>query len=289
MRLTDNQRGAALMIACMTAFTLNDACMKALGAELPLFQAIFLRGVLSSVALYGLARFHGGLSLPVGAKDRWLVALRTGCEVGAAFFFISALFNMPIANVTAILQALPLTVTLAGAVFLREPVGWRRWLAILVGFVGVLLIVRPGTDGFTLYSVYALLAVVCVTVRDLAARRMSAGVSSTTAAFFAAFGVTVLGAVGSPWTDWVAVSAGRVGLLILATVFLVVAILTSVMTMRVGDLAVVTPFRYTSLLVALVLGLVVFGEWPDAITLLGASIIIAMGLFTIWREQQAKA
>jgi S-adenosylmethionine uptake transporter len=87
----------------------------------------------------------------------------------------------------------------------------------------------------------------------------------------------------------VAVSAGRVGLLILATVFLVVAILTSVMTMRVGDLAVVTPFRYTSLLVALVLGLVVFGEWPDAITLLGASIIIAMGLFTIWREQQAKA
>jgi drug/metabolite transporter (DMT)-like permease len=285
--LTDNQRGAALMIASMTAFTLNDACMKALGAELPLFQAIFLRGVLASVALYALVRFYGRLSLPVGAKDRWLVALRTGCEVGAAFFFISALFNMPIANVTAILQALPLTVTLAGAVFLREPVGWRRWLAILVGFVGVVLIVRPGTDGFTLYSVYALLAVACVTVRDLAARRMSAGVPSTTAAFFAALGVAVLGAIGSIGSDWVAVSAGSVGLLVLATGFLVVAILTSVMTMRVGDLAVVTPFRYTSLLVALILGLVVFGEWPDALTLIGAGIIIAMGLFTIWREQVA--
>lgn len=285
--MTDNQRGAALMIASMTAFTLNDACMKALGAELPLFQAIFLRGVLASVALYALVRFYGRLSLPVGAKDRWLVALRTGCEVGAAFFFISALFNMPIANVTAILQALPLTVTLAGAVFLREPVGWRRWLAILVGFVGVVLIVRPGTDGFTLYSVYALLAVACVTVRDLAARRMSAGVPSTTAAFFAALGVAVLGAVGSIGSDWVAVSAGSVGLLVLATGFLVVAILTSVMTMRVGDLAVVTPFRYTSLLVALILGLVVFGEWPDALTLIGAGVIIAMGLFTIWREQVA--
>jgi len=275
------------MIASMTAFTLNDACMKALGAELPLFQAIFLRGVLASVALYGLVRFYGRLSLPVGAKDRWLVALRTACEVGAAFFFISALFNMPIANVTAILQALPLTVTLAGAVFLREPVGWRRWLAILVGFAGVVLIVRPGTDGFTLYSVYALLAVVCVTVRDLAARRMSAGVPSTTAAFFAALGVAVLGAIGSIGSEWVAVSAGSVGLLVLATGFLVVAILTSVMTMRVGDLAVVTPFRYTSLLVALILGLVVFGEWPDALTLIGAGVIIAMGLFTIWREQVA--
>ena len=285
--MTDNQRGAALMIASMTAFTLNDACMKALGAELPLFQAIFLRGVLASVALYGLVRFYGRLSLPVGAKDRWLVALRTACEVGAAFFFISALFNMPIANVTAILQALPLTVTLAGAVFLREPVGWRRWLAILVGFAGVVLIVRPGTDGFTLYSVYALLAVVCVTVRDLAARRMSAGVPSTTAAFFAALGVAVLGAIGSIGSEWVAVSAGSVGLLVLATGFLVVAILTSVMTMRVGDLAVVTPFRYTSLLVALILGLVVFGEWPDALTLIGAGVIIAMGLFTIWREQVA--
>jgi len=285
--VTDNQRGAALMIASMTAFTLNDACMKALGAELPLFQAIFLRGVLASVALYGLVRFYGRLSLPVGAKDRWLVALRTACEVGAAFFFISALFNMPIANVTAILQALPLTVTLAGAVFLREPVGWRRWLAILVGFAGVVLIVRPGTDGFTLYSVYALLAVVCVTVRDLAARRMSAGVPSTTAAFFAALGVAVLGAIGSIGSEWVAVSAGSVGLLVLATGFLVVAILTSVMTMRVGDLAVVTPFRYTSLLVALILGLVVFGEWPDALTLIGAGVIIAMGLFTIWREQVA--
>jgi len=276
------------MIASMTAFTLNDACMKALGAELPLFQAIFLRGVLASVALYALVRFYGRLSLPASAKDRWLVALRTACEVGAAFFFISALFNMPIANVTAILQALPLTVTLAGAVFLREPVGWRRWLAILVGFVGVVLIVRPGTEGFTLYSVYALLAVVCVTVRDLAARRMSAGVPSTTAAFFAALGVAVLGAVGSLGSDWVAVSAGSVGLLVLATGFLVVAILTSVMTMRVGDLAVVTPFRYTSLLVALILGLVVFGEWPDALTLIGAGIIIAMGLFTIWREQVAR-
>lgn len=276
------------MIASMTAFTLNDACMKALGQELPLFQAIFLRGVFASIALYGLVRFYGRLSLPVGAKDRWLVGLRTACEVGAAFFFISALFNMPIANVTAILQALPLTVTLAGAVFLREPVGWRRWLAILVGFVGVLLIVRPGTEGFTLYSVYALLAVVCVTVRDLAARRMSAGVPSTTAAFFAGLGVTVLGAVGSLGAEWVAVSPRSVGLLALATGFLVVAILSSVMTMRVGDLAVVTPFRYTSLLVALVLGLVVFGEWPDALTLVGASIIIAMGLFTIWREQRAK-
>ncbi len=286
---SDNQRGALLMIGSMTAFTLNDACMKALAGDVPLFQAIFLRGVLTSAALYLLARSFGGITLPRSRQDRWLIALRTVCEIGAAYFFISALFNMPIANVTAILQALPLTVTLAGAIFLGEPVGWRRWLAILVGFVGVLLIVRPGSDGFTIYSIYALLAVLCVTARDLAARRMSASVSSATAAFLSGLGVMALGGVGSLGEDWVALDGRIVLLLCAATVFVVAAYLWSVMAMRIGDLAVVTPFRYTALLAALLVGLVAFGEWPDALTLLGSGIIIAMGLFTFWRERQTRS
>jgi drug/metabolite transporter (DMT)-like permease len=284
----DNRRGALIMIGSMAAFTLNDACMKALSDDLPLFQAIFLRGVLTSLVLYILVRRAGRLSLPRARTDRLLVGLRTLCEVLAAYFFISALFNMPIANATAILQALPLTVTLAGALFLREPVGWRRMLAIIVGFVGVLLVVRPGTDGFTIYALYALAAVICVTVRDLTSRRLSGAVSSTNAAFFGAVGVTMLGGFGTLTDDWVAVTPSSALLLLGATVCVVAAYLWSVMAMRVGDLAVVTPFRYTSLLVALIVGLVVFDEWPDALTLLGAAIIMGTGLFTFWREHQVR-
>ena len=103
-------------------------------------------------------------------------------EVAAAWLFLTALFNMPIANATAILQVLPLTVTLAGALFLGEALGWRRLLAILVGLVGVMLIVQPGAEGFTIYSIYVVLAVAVITVRDLSTRRMSPQVSSLSVA-----------------------------------------------------------------------------------------------------------
>ena len=170
--LTANAQGALPLMASMARPTLNDACMKALSDELPLFQAIFLRGIATTVFMYFLARALGGLRFRWPAREWRLIALRTATEIGAAYFFISALFNMPIANATAILQVLPLAITLAGALFLGEAVGWRRLTAILVGFSGVMLIVRPGFEGFNIYSVNVLLAVVCVTARDLFARRV---------------------------------------------------------------------------------------------------------------------
>jgi len=274
----------------MTAFTVNDACMKALSDELPLFQALFLRGCLVMLAMGVMAWRAGVFTTPIPSRDRALIALRTVVEVAAAYFFISALFHMPIANVTAILQALPLTVTLAGAVFLGEAVGWRRLLAILVGFGGVMLILRPpflfgSTEIFSVYSIYVVLAVVCVTIRDLCARRISAQVPSMSIALAAAVGVMALGGVGSLGTQWQPLSGLAAMQLAGAAFFVIGGYVFSVNAMRSGEIGFVAPFRYTSLVVALVLGLAFFGEWPDGFTLTGCVIVVATGLFTLYRER----
>ncbi|MDU8913651.1 DMT family transporter [Aestuariicoccus sp. MJ-SS9] len=288
MTLTDNTRGALLMMATMAAFSLGDACVKATGGAMPLSQLLVVRGVFATTFIALMAWRLGALRLNLPRRDWALIALRSGAEVGAAYFFLTALFHMPIANVTALLQMLPLTVTLGGALFFGEPVGWRRWLAIAAGFLGMLLIVRPGTEGFTLYSVYALIAVVCVTVRDLTTRRMSAAVPSLTVTFAASLAVLVFAAVWSFGQDWVPVTPRLGWLLLGASIFIIGGYTFSVLVMRVGEVGFVAPFRYTGLLWALMLGLVFFGEWPAVPTLIGAAIIVATGVFTLWREARLR-
>ncbi len=282
----ENTRGALFMMGAMAAFTFNDVCMKSLADELPLAEAVFLRGLVTGGLMLLLARHLGGVSFAVSRRDWGLIILRSAAEVVSAWFFITALFNMPIANATAILQALPLTVTLAGAVFLGEPIGWRRMMAILIGFVGVLLIVKPGAAGFTSYSLYAVFAVLAVTVRDLAARRLSPDVTSMTVALVSSIAVTVAFALGAEAQTWMIPRPQVWFTLVGASIFIVGGYLFSVMTMRHGDIAAVTPFRYTSLLWALMLGWVLFGEWPDGLTLLGAAIVVATGIWTLMRERK---
>jgi len=212
MALTDNMRGAGLMMVSMAAFTFNDVCMKALAGEVPLFQAIFLRGILSTLLLFFAGRAMGVIRMRLPRRDWGLITLRTIAEIGATGFFLTALFHMPIANITAILQALPLTVALAAALFLREPLGWRRVVAILVGLAGVLLIVRPGAEGFNTYSFYALAAVGFVTIRDLSVRRMSTHVPSFTIALISSAAVAIAFGLASAGGEWVPVKLYQVGL-----------------------------------------------------------------------------
>lgn len=285
-KLSDNARGALLMTMSMAFFTVNDSCMKGLGGEMPLFQVILFRGILVSLILVPLALRLGGLELRLGCRNWVLVGIRSIGEVGAAYFFISALFYMPLANANAVLQALPLTVTLAGALFLREPVGWRRLAAILVGFVGVLLIVRPGAEGFNIYSSYALISVACVTLRDLATRRLGAEVPSLTIATVGGLGVTLFGAIGTVGIDWAPITPRNALLLVGAAVFVIGGYLTSVVVMRTGDIGFVAPFRYTGLLWALILGFVLFGDWPQPLTLAGGAIVVGSGLFTLSRQRR---
>ncbi|MCK8485478.1 DMT family transporter [Aliiroseovarius sp. S2029] len=286
MSVSDNMKGAALMAGSMAGYTFNDACMKALAGDIPLSQAVFLRGVLTCLLLYGLGLALRSLTFRLSRREWKLMLLRSFAEMGATYCFLSALFNMPIANVTAVLQALPLTIALAAWAFLGEPLGWRRLSAILLGFVGVVLIVKPGGDGFTLWSVYALLAVGFITLRDLVVRKMSPSTPSMTVALVASVAITVSFGVASLGVDWAPVPPRSGGFLVLSAVFIFMGYLFSVMVMRVGDIGFIAPFRYTGLIWALIIGLIFFGEWPDGWTLVGAGIVVATGLFTLLRERQ---
>ena len=283
--MSPNLAGALLMTASMAAFTINDSLVKLTAGQVPLFQLIFLRGVLASLLIYVLARSVGRMHFRFSRRDWKLVVLRGAAEIAASYFFLSALFNMPIGNLTAILQALPLTVTLASALVFGETVGWRRLGAILIGFCGVMLIVRPGADGFTIWSIYALIAVLCVTVRDLATRRLSPDVPSLPVSLVSSLMVMVAAGLASLAEPWGAVSGANAGLITAAAVFILGGYFFSVQAMRTGDVSYVAPFRYTGLLWAMIAGLLLFGEWPDGLTLLGAGIVVATGLFTLYRER----
>lgn len=276
------------MMASMAAFTLNDTLLKLTNGAVPLAQLLFLRGVLSSVLIYALARSLGALRFRVARRDWGLIAIRAAAEVGAAYFFVTALLNLPLANVTAVLQALPLTVAVGAALVFREPLGWRRMSAILIGFMGMLLIVRPGVDGFSLWSGYALMAVLCVTLRDLATRRLSVHVPSMTVTLASSLAVTVSFGLASTLTDWVPVTLPLAALIGAAAVFIIGGYFFSIRAMRVGEISFIAPFRYTGLVWALVLGWLVFGDWPTNLTLLGAGIVVATGLFTLYRERRVK-
>ncbi|WP_299781014.1 DMT family transporter [uncultured Roseobacter sp.] len=283
--MSPNLAGALLMMASMACFTINDALIKMTGGALPLFQLLVLRGVLASLLIALLAWSRGAFRPRVAPQDWFWIGFRSLSEVGAAYFFITALLNMPLANITAILQVLPLTVTLGSALFFREAVGWRRMSAIAIGFCGMLLIVRPGPDGFTLWSLYALIAVLCVTARDLSTRRLSSHVPSLLVTFSASLMVLVAAALASLSIDWVPVSTQLGTLIAASSLFIVGGYYFSVQVMRAGDVSFIAPFRYTGLIWALVLGWLVFGDWPSTLTLLGAGIIVATGLFTLYRER----
>lgn len=281
-------RGAGFMAISMIAFTVNDAFMKLLGGTIPLPQALFLRGLGTVVFLAILAWLMGQLRFDHSRRDWTLIGVRTAAEVATTFFFLTALLHLPIANVSAVMQALPLTVSLAGAVFLGEALGWRRLVAILIGFVGVYLIIMPGAEGFSIYSLYVVAAVCCVTLRDIVVRKMSSDVPSLMIGLVAATGVMLAGATITVTRPWVPVDpqtafylAGSMGAIIFGYIFSVVA-------MRVGEIGFVAPFRYTSLVVALILGWFVFGDWPTLLALIGASIVVATGLFTLYRERRLR-
>jgi drug/metabolite transporter (DMT)-like permease len=284
--LSDNSRGALFMVICMAGFVLNDAMIKLVTQDISLFQAIFLRGILVSLLIGALAWWRGQLFFRVARGDGKMLALRVLGELGGTVCYLTALMHIPIANATAILQALPLAVTLGAAIFLKEPVGWRRYTAIGIGFAGVMIIVRPGAEGFDAFALLAVLAVLFVTLRDLATRQLSGPVPSLFVAFATAVTIMAFGAVMLPFTEWRPVSSGNLLTLALGASALFFGYVFSVSSMRVGEVAFVSPFRYTILIWAILLGLVVFGDIPDGWTLLGASIIVATGVFTFYRERR---
>ncbi|AXE62746.1 EamA family transporter [Candidatus Thioglobus sp. NP1] len=274
------------MTACVSAYVINDAFMKLLFSEIALFQAVFLRSIITIPPILIMVWITKVAIRNLSKQDKRLILVRVGAEIFVTITFLTALKHMPLANVTAILQALPLAITMAAALFLAEPVGWRRWSAILVGFVGVLIVVRPGLEGFNIYSLSAFMAIIFLTVREIATRKLTSQVPTITVVLSTAVGSTLFAGIMMIGSEWDTVSTVSWLLILGAAVAILIATLLSVMAMRIGDIGFVSPFRYTSMLGAIGLGILMFGDWPDQPTLVGTVIIVSTGIYTFHREQK---
>lgn len=287
--MSDNQRGALYMMASMFAFMVNDAFMKSMAGALPPMQAVALRSLIATIILFPLLRGTGVPLRGFAKRDKKLILFRGIAEASASILYISALFLISMASASAILQVMPLTITLAGAVFLREKVGWRRLSAILVGFFGVLLILRPGPEGIQPGALLAVAAVVAATAREILTRVVSKSVPSPSITLYTCLMTGVIAFSSILWVEWRPVDLWTLCKLVMTTVMLVSGSYFSIIAVRTGDLAAVNPFRYSSIVFATLLGMIVFGEIPEPLTLLGAAIVVGTGLFTLWRERQQQS
>lgn len=287
-RTNDNLKGASFMMLSMAGYVLNDTLMKLTSADVGLAQGVFVRGVMASGLLALFAAYKHQLFHRATWPEIRVVLLRALAEIAATYCYLTALFHMPLASLTAIMQSLPLTVTLAGALFLGHKVGWRRYGAILIGFVGVLVIIRPSGDGFNSYAIWGVAAVGCVTLRDLMAAKLHPNTPSSFAAMFTAVGVTLVAGIAALFETWQPMGTFNFAYLAAAAIFILVGYVTSVSAMRYGEIAFVSPFRYTVLIWALVIGILVFNNFPDGWTMVGTAIVVGTGVFTFYRENKMR-
>ncbi len=282
----NNLRGALWMVAAMAGFAIEDMFLKAATAHIPLGQALLIFGLIGTLFFALRARQMGEAALHPAMLSRPLL-LRSGFEVTGRIFYSLAIALTPLSTASAILQATPLVVVAGAALLFGERVGWRRWTAILMGFAGVLIILRPGLEGFTPLSLVTVVGLIGFAGRDLATRAAPLTLSNRQlgvigmAMLALAGGVilTVTGGATLPDARTMALLAGMTGFGIFAYNALTIA-------MRTGEVAAVTPFRYTRLVFAMLLGILVFNETPDAYTLLGSALIVGSGLYTLTRARQ---
>lgn len=282
--MSDNLRGILAILASATGFVVNDALVKLATDELPTGEIIFVRGVMATFIL-AVATSIGSAWRPPSVLLRPAMALRIASAALATICIVAALRYLPLATSTAILQVTPLVVTAGAALLLKAPVGWRRWLASLAGFGGVLLIVKPGSNSFVPEVWIALLALLFTSCRDLTTRFVDHDVPSLLVAVASSGVIMLAGLALWPLETWHMPSTRAWLLLGGAAICLYFAYYLGIVAMRVGEIAVVAPFRYSLVLLALLLSYVVWGHAPDHISMLGIALIVGAGLYLLHRER----
>jgi len=282
----ENLRGILFMILSMAGFALEDLFIKLLSSHLPVSQILIILGFSGSLVFLITALLTRAPILHKDLLNKPLI-IRTFCELFAALFFVSAIALTPLSSATSILMATPLMVTIGAAVFFGEKVGWRRWTAVIVGFCGVLLILRPGFDSFMPASLLAVISTLFLAVRDLVTRAMRFEISTTTVSMYAFFACGISGFIAMPFYSAVVMPAPAEILYLLSATFVgVLGYYAVVLATRDGDVSVISPFRYSRLVFAMILAVIILSERPDSLTLSGAVIIVLSGVYTFIRENK---
>jgi len=276
------------MVWAMACFSIEDAFIKAAAKTLPLGEILFIFGFFGTLVFIVLTKrrnekiFHPAiLSRPI--------LIRSFCEVTGRLFFSISIVLIPLSTLSAILQSTPLIVVTGAAVFFGEKVGWRRWTAILIGFIGVMMIIRPGLDSFQPASIFAILGTLGFAGRDLATRaapKLLSNMQLGVYGFFLLMPVGILILIFDKQSSSIIIPNGITSLQLLGMiVFGVTAYYSLNVAMRIGEIATIAPYRYTRLIFALIIGVIIFGERPDFLTLLGSLIIVLGGIYTLWRTR----
>lgn len=284
--MTDHALKAGLyMILAMASFTAGDTMTKLMAGEVPVGELILIRGMVATAIIVTVCIKQGVLIHAAQAFKPTILA-RSLSDMAGTLLFITALMHMPIANLTAIMQAVPLLVIAFGALFLGEKVGMRRVIAILVGLTGVILIVKPTPSSFTIYEGLALGLIVTVALRDVITRKLTIDVPTMIVAFGNSVVVMLSGLALYPFEDWIVPRPHHFLLLFCAGVFLTIGYTAMVLTIRMGDIASTAIYRYTVVLFALISGVFVFGEMPDQWVFLGIALIVFSGIYALLREMK---
>ncbi|MFV0296361.1 MAG: DMT family transporter [Hyphomicrobiaceae bacterium] len=279
-----NVKGITFMIIACASFACGDTIMKLSSARVPTSELIFLRGCFVTTASFLLAASLGALAMLPRALN-WTMAARASGDATGAWGFQMALARVPYADLAAISQLVPLSITAASALFLGEKVGWRRWLATAAGLLGVLLIIRPGTDAVNWWALGGIISVFGATLRDLATRRVDRGIPPPVIMFLSASFVTLTALAVAPFSTWQWPQASIVLAMSAAAVFSLCGQMCVIISVRAGELSSVAPFRYAIIVFAIISGFFVFGHSPDLVTLMGMAVVASAGLYTFYREQ----
>ncbi|QIE47011.1 DMT family transporter [Pseudohalocynthiibacter aestuariivivens] len=279
--------GCIWMVAAMAIFAIEDAFIKAAAVTLPIGQILILFGIGGMIAFAGLAGLSRE-SLFVRDVISRPMRVRAVFEITGRLSYVLAIALTPLSAATVILQATPLVVVAGAAVVFGEKVGWRRWTAILIGLVGVVVILQPGTDSFSVLSIFAIIGMLGFAGRDLASRAAPASLSTMVLGFYGFLAVAVAGALYSVWdrSAFVWMDAPSASYMLGAVLAGVTAYSFLMKAMRTGAVSAVTPFRYTRLLFGIGLGVFWFGEELSVTILAGSGLIVLSGLFILWRGKQ---
>ena len=285
--ISENTKGAFLISLAAACYVMSDIFMKFLSSEISMFQITFLRGLLVTFFLFSYCYMSEASFFIKEWRDRIVITIRSILEVIMTYTFLAALFNMNVANANAILQLIPLIVLLGSFIFLCQSPKTYEWIAVLVGCFGAVIIIRPGASDFNFFTIHALVAVFCLSARDLLTVRLNKNIPSNVVAFYSALMLTMASFLLSEDTDLF----GKVDnslFIVFTAIFVSIGYIASVSAMRYGEVTFVSPFRYTALLWASVMGFIFFGEIPKFSTLFGGSLIILAGIFIFYKSKDNK-
>ena len=284
----ENRRGILYIVAGMACLVVNDSAVKYVGQSMSVAQLICVRGVMAVAMLFGVAHALGIIGRLPTLLNR-AVGRRLVFDCTTTLLFIFSLMHLPIGNATAINLASPLMMALLAVMFLGERPGVRRWIAIAIGFAGIVMVIQPRVDGFNAWSLMCLGATVSQSVRDLLTRSIPPAIPSILIALASLTFITSIAAVGVLIEGWQPIATFELGLLAIAAALLAAGYFFMIASMRHGEMSVVAPFRYSGLLVALVTGFVVWGDVPNGLAWGGIALLIGAGVYLLHEERRRRS